>query len=152
MSLKESMVGAPAVEPQAVTPADVRPRVRLSAGSATPVLAPTAVERTSPVQRQVVFEARDVSVNYGEKRAIEAVTMEIYRNYATALIGPSGCGKSTFLRCMNRMNDSINGFKLGGELLYYGHDLYDAHANRVEVRRRIGMVFQKPNPFAKSIY
>ena len=152
MSLKESMVEAPAVEPPAVTPADVRPRVRLSEGSATPALAPTAVERTSPVQRQVVFEARDVSVNYGEKRAIEAVTMEIYRNYATALIGPSGCGKSTFLRCMNRMNDSINGFKLGGELLYYGHDLYDAHANRVEVRRRIGMVFQKPNPFAKSIY
>jgi phosphate transport system ATP-binding protein len=100
----------------------------------------------------VVFHARQVSVDYGEKRALEGVSLDIYRNYATAFIGPSGCGKSTFLRCLNRMNDSIIGFKVGGELLYHGHDLYDARANRVEVRRRIGMVFQKPNPFPKSIY
>jgi phosphate transport system ATP-binding protein len=78
--------------------------------------------------------------------------MRIYRHVITALIGPSGCGKSTFLRSLNRMNDSIVGFKLGGQILYHGHDLYDARANRVEVRRRIGMVFQKPNPFPKSIY
>ena len=105
-----------------------------------------------PVERDVVFQARNVSVYYGEKLAVDAVSLDIYRNYATALIGPSGCGKSTFLRCLNRMNDSIPGFRIGGELLYHGHDLYDARANRVEVRRRIGMVFQKPNPFPKSIY
>ena len=102
--------------------------------------------------RDVVFQARNVSVYYGEKLAVDAVSLDIYRNYATALIGPSGCGKSTFLRCLNRMNDSIPGFRISGELLYHGHDLYDARANRVEVRRRIGMVFQKPNPFPKSIY
>jgi phosphate transport system ATP-binding protein len=149
MSLKESS----AIEAPAVEPSGVRPRVRLSDRARIAALAPaTAAERQAPLDRQVVFQARAVSVNYGEKRAIEDVTMDIYSNYATALIGPSGCGKSTFLRCMNRMNDSIHGFKLGGELLYYGHDLYDARANRVEVRRRIGMVFQKPNPFPKSIY
>jgi phosphate transport system ATP-binding protein len=93
-----------------------------------------------------------VSVNYGAKRAIENVTLDIESNYATAFIGPSGCGKSTLLRCLNRMNDSITGFKLNGDLLYHGHDLYGSEANRVEVRRRIGMVFQKPNPFPKSIY
>jgi phosphate transport system ATP-binding protein len=149
MSLKEPS----AVEAPTVAPAGVRPRVRLSDRARIAELAPaTEAERRAPVDRKVVFEARAVSVNYGDKRAIEDVTMDIYSNYATALIGPSGCGKSTFLRCLNRMNDSIHGFKLGGELLYYGHDLYDARANRVEVRRRIGMVFQKPNPFPKSIY
>ena len=149
MSLKESS----AVEAPAVEPAGVRPRLRLSDRARIAELAPaTAADRQAPVDRQAVFRARAVSVNYGEKRAIEDVTMDIYSNYATALIGPSGCGKSTFLRCLNRMNDSITGFKLGGELLYHGHDLYDARANRVEVRRRIGMVFQKPNPFPKSIY
>ncbi len=112
-----------------------------------------AEARVEPaVSRQVVFQAREVSVNYGAKRAIEHVTMDIHRHQATALIGPSGCGKSTFLRCLNRMNDSVVGFSVGGELLYHGHNLYDPRANRVEVRRRIGMVFQKPNPFPKSIY
>jgi phosphate transport system ATP-binding protein len=70
----------------------------------------------------------------------------------TAVIGPSGCGKSTFIRSLNRMNDSIAGFRLGGQVLYHGHDVYGADVSRVEVRRRIGMVFQKPNPFPKSIY
>jgi phosphate transport system ATP-binding protein len=101
---------------------------------------------------ETVFEARAVSVNYGEKRALEGVTMDIGSHQATAFIGPSGCGKSTFLRCLNRMNDSITNFRVGGELSYYGHDLYGHEADRVEVRRRIGMVFQKPNPFPKSIY
>jgi phosphate transport system ATP-binding protein len=122
--------------------------VRLSDGA----LRVKTPEEHVPVEREVVFHARDVSVNYGDKLALDAVSLDIYRNYATAFIGPSGCGKSTFLRCLNRMNDSITGFKLGGTLLYHGHDLYDARANRVEVRRRIGMVFQKPNPFPKSIY
>jgi phosphate transport system ATP-binding protein len=130
-------------------PMGARPRLRL-ADAAT---AAKGSERTVNLEeRQVVFDARNVSVTYGDKLAIEHIDMKIERNIATALIGPSGCGKSTFLRCLNRMNDSITGFKLGGELLYHGHDLYGASANRVEVRRRIGMVFQKPNPFPKSIY
>ena len=93
-----------------------------------------------------------MSVHYGAKRALDWTTLKIYRNLATAVIGPSGCGKSTFLRSLNRMNDSIPGFRVDGQILYHGHDLYNKATNRVEVRRRIGMVFQKPNPFPKSIY
>jgi phosphate transport system ATP-binding protein len=146
MSLQEPPTTT--TEPPTATADGAAPRVRLSDGS-LPTWAP---ERRVQVEREVVFHARDVSVNYGEKRALEGVSLDIYRNYATAFIGPSGCGKSTFLRCLNRMNDSIPGFSIGGELRYHGHDLYEARANRVEVRRRIGMVFQKPNPFPKSIY
>ena len=80
------------------------------------------------------------------------MTLPIYRNEITALIGPSGCGKTTFLRCLNRMNDLIEGARVEGTLLYHGVDLYDPQVDPVEVRRRIGMVFQKPNPFPKSIY
>ena len=104
------------------------------------------------VPRESVFDVRDVSVNYGAKTAIARVNMRIYRNVVTALIGPSGCGKSTFLRSLNRMNDSVTGFSLAGEILYHGHDVYGRGVDRVEVRRRIGMVFQKPNPFPKSIF
>ncbi len=78
--------------------------------------------------------------------------MKIYRQLVTAVIGPSGCGKSTFIRSLNRMNDSIQGFRVYGQVLYHGHDVYAAATNSVEVRRRIGMVFQKPNPFPKTIY
>ena len=85
-------------------------------------------------------------------RALAGTTLKIYRNLVTAVIGPSGCGKTTFIRSLNRMNDSIPGFRLAGQVLYHGHDVYGAGVNRVEVRRRIGMVFQKPNPFPKSIY
>jgi phosphate transport system ATP-binding protein len=102
--------------------------------------------------RDVVFEARDVSVFYGDFRAVRNVDLPIYRNQITALIGPSGCGKTTFIRCLNRMNDLIEGARVEGTLLYHGVDLYDAKVDPVEVRRRIGMVFQKPNPFPKSIY
>jgi phosphate transport system ATP-binding protein len=102
--------------------------------------------------RAVVFDIRDLSVYYGEKRALAATTLPIYRNLVTAVIGPSGCGKSTFIRTLNRMNDAIPGFRIDGQVLYHGHDVYGAGVNRVEVRRRIGMVFQKPNPFPKSIY
>jgi phosphate transport system ATP-binding protein len=101
---------------------------------------------------EVVFEAQDVSVYYGDFRAIRNVDLPIYRNQITALIGPSGCGKTTFIRCLNRMNDLIEGARVEGVLLYHGVDLYDAKVDPVEVRRRIGMVFQKPNPFPKSIY
>jgi phosphate transport system ATP-binding protein len=80
------------------------------------------------------------------------VTLQVKRNLITAFIGPSGCGKTTLLRSLNRMNDSVVGFELDGRILYHGHDLYDANVDPVEVRRRIGMVFQRPNPFAKSIY
>jgi phosphate transport system ATP-binding protein len=104
------------------------------------------------VPRETVFDVRDVSVDYGAKTAIARVNMRIYRNVVTALIGPSGCGKSTFLRSLNRMNDSIAGFGLSGQILYHGHDVYGRGVDRVEVRRRIGMVFQKPNPFPKSIF
>ena len=81
-----------------------------------------------------------------------SVDLDIYRNLVTAMIGPSGCGKSTFIRCLNRMNDLIPGVKVGGQVLYHGHDIYGGDVDPVEVRRRIGMVFQRPNPFPKSIY
>jgi phosphate transport system ATP-binding protein len=126
-------------------------RVRIQTEETARRLAPSNGAQL-PVSREAVFDAREVWVDYGSKRAVDWITLKIYRNLITALIGPSGCGKTTFLRSLNRMNDSIPGFKLGGQILYHGHDLYGARANRVEVRRRIGMVFQKPNPFPKSIY
>jgi phosphate transport system ATP-binding protein len=103
-------------------------------------------------ERELVFEARDVSVYYGDFRAIRDIKLPVRRNEITALIGPSGCGKTTFLRCFNRMNDLIEGARMEGELLYHGVDLYDPRVDPVEVRRRIGMVFQKPYPFPKSVY
>jgi len=108
---------------------------------------------TTPVaRRDVVFGVDDLYVDYGTNRALAGVSVEIYKNLITAMIGPSGCGKSTFIRCLNRMNDLVPGTKVGGKVLYYGEDLYGAEADPVEVRRRIGMVFQRPNPFPKSIY
>ena len=107
-------------------------------------------EQTAPVE--VVFSVQDVTVTYGENPAIRNVTMDIYRNEITALIGPSGCGKSTFIRCFNRMNDLIPDAKVHGRITYHDQDLYAKGVDPVEVRRRIGMVFQKPNPFPKSIY
>ncbi|HET7234898.1 MAG TPA: phosphate ABC transporter ATP-binding protein PstB [Actinomycetota bacterium] len=104
------------------------------------------------VEREVVFDIQDVSAFYGDFRAVRNVSLPIYRNQITALIGPSGCGKTTFIRCLNRMNDLIEGARVEGTLLYHGVDLYDPEVDPVEVRRRIGMVFQKPNPFPKSIY
>jgi phosphate transport system ATP-binding protein len=103
-------------------------------------------------EHQVVFDIRDLSVYYGSFRAVRNVTLPILENEITALIGPSGCGKTTFLRCMNRMNDLIESARIEGTLLYHGVDLYGTDVDPVEVRRRIGMVFQKPNPFPKSIF
>jgi phosphate transport system ATP-binding protein len=108
-------------------------------------------EPTAETQ-EIVLDARDVAVYYGEFRAVRGVTLPIERFQITALIGPSGCGKTTFLRCLNRMNDLIEGARVEGTILYHGADLYDPQVDPVEVRRRIGMVFQKPNPFPKSIY
>jgi phosphate transport system ATP-binding protein len=99
-----------------------------------------------------VFTTTDLAVWYGAFRAVRDVNLRIKKNEITAFIGPSGCGKSTVLRCFNRMNDLIAGARVEGTLLYHGVDLYGPAVSAVEVRRRIGMVFQKPNPFPKSIY
>jgi len=100
----------------------------------------------------IVLTAKDLSVFYGEFRAVRDVNLEIRRGEITAFIGPSGCGKSTVLRCFNRMNDLIPGAHIEGSVKYHGIDLYGDQADAGEVRRRIGMVFQRPNPFPKSIY
>ncbi len=105
---------------------------------------------TEPELR-TVMDLEDVSVYYGSFRAVRDVTMPVYHNHITAMIGPSGCGKSTVLRSLNRMNDLIDGARVEGSIRYLGIDLYDEQVDPVEVRRRIGMVFQKPNPFPKSI-
>ena len=102
--------------------------------------------------REVVFDVEGLSVSYGGALALEGVSLEIRKGFVTAFIGPSGCGKSTFIRCFNRMNDLIPGAVVAGRVLYHGRDLYGSNVDPVEVRRRIGMVFQKPNPFPKSIY
>ena len=104
------------------------------------------------VGREAVFGVHDLSVSYGPSLALAGVNLQVYKNVITALIGPSGCGKSTFIRCLNRMNDLVPGVKVGGRVLYHGVDLYGREVDPVEVRRRIGMVFQRPNPFPKSIY
>jgi phosphate transport system ATP-binding protein len=102
--------------------------------------------------RESVFRIDGLSVRYGDALALEGATLDVHENAVTAFIGPSGCGKSTFIRCLNRMNDLIPGAHVSGEILYHGRNLYAADVDPVEVRRRIGMVFQKPNPFPKSIY
>jgi phosphate transport system ATP-binding protein len=102
--------------------------------------------------RDPIFRLAGVTVSYGDKPAVRDVGFDIVRNEITALIGPSGCGKSTLIRCLNRMNDLIPSARLEGKVLYHGQDLYGADVDAVEVRKRIGMVFQKPNPFPKSIY
>jgi phosphate transport system ATP-binding protein len=102
--------------------------------------------------RDVVFDVRDLTVSYDGDPAISNVSMKIHKNLVTALIGPSGCGKSTFIRCFNRMNDLIPSARVDGRIDYHGADLYGPSVDPVEVRTRIGMVFQKPNPFPKSIY
>jgi phosphate transport system ATP-binding protein len=120
----------------------------------TPVIdvAQVLKESGEPVQRDVVFDIQGLTASYGRVTAISDVDLEIYRNLITAVIGPSGCGKSTFIRCLNRMNDLVPGAKIEGKILYDGDDLYASGVDPVEVRRRIGMVFQKANPFPKSIY
>jgi phosphate transport system ATP-binding protein len=109
-------------------------------------------QRIEQITEPPVISVRDFSAYYGEFRALDHVAFEVAEHRITALIGPSGCGKSTLLRCMNRMNDLISGFHSEGSMSYRGQDLYAKGVDQVEVRRRIGMVFQKPNPFPKSIY
>jgi phosphate transport system ATP-binding protein len=110
------------------------------------------LERAEIERREKVFSVADLSVSYHGKPALEGVTLDVHAKTVTAFIGPSGCGKSTFIRCFNRMNDLIPGASVAGTVLYHGQDLYGREVDPVEVRRRIGMVFQKPNPFPKSIY
>jgi phosphate transport system ATP-binding protein len=137
-----------------VTPQFVRPRVRIQTEPLpTPARTPGDGARPAEIAREVVFDVRNLDAYYGGAvPALAGVSMRMHRGQITAIIGPSGCGKSTFIRSLNRMNDSIPGFRVDGHVLYHGHDIYGAGADRVEVRRRIGMVFQKPNPFPKSIY
>ena len=111
-----------------------------------------ARELPPPEQREVVFDVSALTVSYGQSPALMNVSLDVYKNFVTAFIGPSGCGKSTFIRCFNRMNDLIPTAVVEGRILYHGQDLYGPDVDAVEVRRRIGMVFQKPNPFPKSIY
>ncbi|MDO3721158.1 phosphate ABC transporter ATP-binding protein PstB [Marinobacter sp. chi1] len=136
---------------------------RETADQATPVV---AVEASKPAHGSVEegktvgkpfsdkakFKLRDVEVFYGENRAIKNISLDIARNEVIAFIGPSGCGKSTFLRCLNRMNDSIDSCRVTGSLMLDDIDIYDPKRDVVELRARVGMVFQKPNPFPKSIY
>ncbi len=133
-----------------------------------PVSAPETVPATTPPRPEptvagsgvsrdweelpIVFEVKDLSVLYGDFRAVREVTIDVRQHEITAFIGPSGCGKSTVLRCFNRMNDLIPGARAEGTLNYHGIPVYGTGVDPVEVRRRIGMVFQKPNPFPKSIY
>ena len=109
-------------------------------------------ELPPPELREVVFDVSALTVRYGDNPALKDVSLEVYRNFVTAFIGPSGCGKSTFIRCFNRMNDLIPSAAVEGTILYHGEDLYAPGVDAVEVRKRIGMVFQKPNPFPKSIH
>jgi phosphate transport system ATP-binding protein len=122
-----------------------------------PTVAPIEIAqpREAPLSaagREAVFETRNLTVSYGKAPAVVGVDLSIYRNLVTAIIGPSGCGKSTYLRSLNRMNDLIPAARVEGEVLYHGQNIYADGVDPVEVRRRIGMVFQKPNPFPKSIY
>jgi phosphate transport system ATP-binding protein len=113
---------------------------------------PHVAPHDASADNPVVFDVDDLSVYYGTFRAVRNVELHVHQHEITAFIGPSGCGKSTVLRCFNRMNDLIESARVEGRLTYHGVDLYDPAVNPVEVRRRIGMVFQKPNPFPKSIY
>lgn len=109
-------------------------------------------QQTQPTAERTVVSSRDLDVYYGEEQALDDVSIEIPEHRVTAIIGPSGCGKSTFLRSINRMNDQIDACRIDGELRFHGTDVYDDSVDPVALRRKIGMVFQKPNPFPKSIY
>jgi phosphate transport system ATP-binding protein len=122
--------------------------------------APASLEEQRPHGQAVgqtsvenpVFSCRDVNVFYGSKHALKGVTIDVGRKQVLAMIGPSGCGKSTFLRCLNRMNDTVPGARVTGSITLDGHDIHDPNRDVVLIRARVGMVFQKPNPFPKSIY
>jgi phosphate transport system ATP-binding protein len=148
------------------TATENKPRGASAFGEAGINLKPSARQPAAPAPRTVegvktvgvvthdnpIFVCRDVNVYYGDKHAIRDVSIDIGRNQVIAMIGPSGCGKSTFLRCLNRMNDTIVGARVTGEIRLDDRDVYDKRQDVVQLRARVGMVFQKPNPFPKSIY
>jgi phosphate transport system ATP-binding protein len=126
-----------------------------ASGTALPgddIVIEDSMSEAGPAPAEVIFDARKISVRYSGNLAVEDVSLAVNSRHITALIGPSGCGKSTLLRTFNRMNDLIAGAQVSGVLEFHGHDLYAPEVDPIEVRRRIGMVFQKPNPFPKSIY
>jgi len=127
---------------------NLKPSGRMHAPAAADAAAGQA---EAPIENPV-FACRDVSVFYGAKQALKNVTLDVARRQVLAMIGPSGCGKSTFLRCHNRMNDTIPGARVTGSIKLDGRDIYDERQDAAQLRARIGMVFQKPNPFPKSIY
>lgn len=104
------------------------------------------------MDKEIKMEIQDLDCFYGEFQALDEINMEIYENEVTALIGPSGCGKSTFLRCLNRMNDAVEGARVEGTVIIEGKNIYGERVDVVKLRKKVGMVFQQPNPFAKSIY
>jgi phosphate transport system ATP-binding protein len=136
--------------PEGAQPADVQAAPQRNQGGLADIAAARAEKPTEG--REVVFELDGVTVSYSGRPAIRGVNMQVHKQLVTAFIGPSGCGKTTLLRSMNRMNDLINGATVDGTIRYHGHDLNASGVDAVEVRRRIGMVFQRPNPFPKSIY
>ncbi|MDX6252363.1 MAG: phosphate transport system ATP-binding protein [Kribbellaceae bacterium] len=125
---------------------------RDGAAGAAPAIESPPEAAVARAPRQVIFDVDDIHVFYGDHKAIRNVTLDLHVNEITALIGPSGCGKSTFIRCLNRLNDLIPSARVEGKVVYHGEDLYASDIDPVQVRKRIGMVFQKPNPFPKSIY
>jgi phosphate transport system ATP-binding protein len=127
-----------------------QPEIRVDVAGAQPTVGRSKDGARFP--RRAIFQLDDVTVSYGDKPAVRDVSFGIAQNEITALIGPSGCGKSTLIRCLNRMNDLIPTARVEGQVLYHGQDLYASEVDAVEVRKRIGMVFQKPNPFPKSIF
>jgi phosphate transport system ATP-binding protein len=135
-----------------MTATEARPLVSL--GPSLTAQAAEAGQRESerPIENEPVFEVRGMSFFYGKFRALRDVTMDIHSHQVTALIGPSGCGKTTFLRCLNRMNDLVGGTRVDGAIRYHGADLYHSSVKPIELRRKVGMVFQKPNPFPRSIW
>jgi len=133
--------------------AAVKPSMRKSGPAA--LQEPTDASRATVGNIAVddpIFSCRDVDVYYGTKHAIKKVGIDVARKQVLAMIGPSGCGKSTFLRCLNRMNDTIEGARVEGSIMLDGKDIHDKKQDVVQLRARVGMVFQKPNPFPKSIY
>jgi phosphate transport system ATP-binding protein len=138
----DTAAAASARHEPAVPAAAASRRIEVRQADGPPAEAPTAP----------VFTIRDLDFFYGSFRALRDVSFDVVGKEITALIGPSGCGKSTLLRCLNRMNDLVPGARLEGDVRYHGQDLYAAGVDAIEVRRRIGMVFQKPNPFPKSVF
>lgn len=131
---------------------DMAERVNTDGRPATDHAPETRIDAPPESAAEAKMTSRDVKVFYGDKQALNGITIDVLRNEVLALIGPSGCGKSTFLRCFNRMNDAIDGCRVEGDITLDGEDIYDRRLDVVQLRARVGMVFQKPNPFPKSIY